>query len=212
MASDPNKMQLATTDLQPYMNPYTKDVTNATMGELNRQEALQGNALAGQAQEQGAFGGDRFAIQQAANNRDFDVTRAQALAGLNQGNFQQAQQGAQYDINNRFNAGQFGNQQLGSLSNLGFGFGQQLQNNQMRSGAMQQLQQQDIMNAIRGQYQGQTGQANDALNRLIQQLAGGSPGNSSKQTSGTTGLLGMAGAGLGLASGGLGLANQYNNM
>ena len=198
-AADPNQTQLGTANLQPYMNPYTKDVTNATMGELNRQEAMQNQNIQSQDTLNGSAWGDRSDVRTQANNRDFDVTRAQALAGLNSGNFNQAQQGAQYDINNRINAGQFGQQQLGSLANLGFGWGNQLNQNQLASGALQTAQQQQIMDAIKGQFGGFTGQGQDALNTFLGTLSG--LGSARKETGEKQGWLGSAISGIGLIPG-----------
>lgn len=177
---------LGQTNLQPYMNPYQKDVTDATMGELNRQETMQGNNLASQATQQGAFGGDRFAVQQAENNRNFDMTRAQTLAGLNQGNFNQAQQGAQFDINNRIS----GLGGLSDMSNMGFGFGQQLQQNQLASGAMQQQMQQQLIDAAKDQYGGYTGQGQNSLQAMMQALTGMFDPKKEKGSSSSMGITG----------------------
>jgi len=84
-------------NLQPYMNPYTNSVINATMGEMGRQEQLQRKNIAAEAQAQNAFGGDRQAIENAENNRNFDQQRSQTLSALNQQNFGQAQNAAQVD-------------------------------------------------------------------------------------------------------------------
>jgi len=89
--------QLKGQNLQPYMNPYTNSVINATMGEMGRQEQLQRKNIAAEAQAQGAFGGDRQAIENAENNRNFDQQRSQTLSALNQQNFGQAQSAAQID-------------------------------------------------------------------------------------------------------------------
>jgi len=97
---------LANTSLSGYMNPFQRDVIDTTMGEINRQETLQNNALQDQAQRVGAFGGDRMAVQQAENNRNFDMTRASTLAGLNSQNFLNAQGQATNDINRDFSAQQ----------------------------------------------------------------------------------------------------------
>ena len=102
---------LANTSLSPYMNPFQKSVIDTTMGELNRQELLQNNALKDEAQRAGAFGGDRMAVQQAENNRNFDMTRGQTLANLNLQNFTNAQGQATNDLNRDFSAQQ-GNQNM----------------------------------------------------------------------------------------------------
>lgn len=107
MAPDQIREQsLAGTNLDPYMNPFQRQVVDTTMGELGRQERLQDLSIQDQAQRAGAFGGDRMAIQQAENNRNFDQTRAQTLANLNFQNFGNAQQMATGDINRNFQAQQ----------------------------------------------------------------------------------------------------------
>ena len=100
------EQSLAGTDLGGYMNPFQRQVIDATMGEIGRQEKLQDLGIQDQAQRVGAFGGDRMAIQQAENNRNFDQTRAQTLANLNFQNFGNAQQQATNDINRNFQAQQ----------------------------------------------------------------------------------------------------------
>lgn len=102
--SDVRAGQLNGTNLSGYMNPFQQSVIDTTMGELNRQELLQNNAMQDQAQRVGAFGGDRMAVQQAENNRNFDMTRASTLANLNSQNFMNAQGQATNDINRDFQA------------------------------------------------------------------------------------------------------------
>jgi hypothetical protein len=159
---------LANANLQPYMSPYQQNVIDTTMGEMNRQENLQANNLQSQATQQGAFGGDRFAVQQAENNRNYDQQRAQTLAQLNQANFGQAQNAAQQDINTRMGAAQG----LGSMANMGFGWGNQMQQNQLQAGALQQQQQQMMMDAIKQQFQGFTGQGLSGLANVIAAIQG----------------------------------------
>lgn len=106
MPSQIQEQSLAGSNLQPYMNPFQRQVTDATMGEIDRQEKLQNLAIQDQAQRAGAFGGDRMAVQEAENNRNFDQTRAQTLANLNFQNFGNAQSMATNDINRNFQAQQ----------------------------------------------------------------------------------------------------------
>lgn len=98
---------LATTDLSPYMNPYTKDVigsTMATLGEQNAEQNMNDNQSATAA---GAFGGSRSGVANGVTNNLFANTAASTVAGLNQSNFNQAQGAATTDINNTNNADQF---------------------------------------------------------------------------------------------------------
>jgi hypothetical protein len=205
---------LAGTDLQPYMNPFTQSAIGSTMRELGRQERMQQNALASQAQAANAFGGDRFAIQQAAMNRDYDALRADALSRLNMANFAQAQAGAVGDIGRNL-AAQQGNQQmqqnmfgLGSqmgqnaqeamarMASMGWGMGQDIQNNQMLAGAMQRQQQQQLIDAAKGQYGGYVNAPSSGLETFLQSVL--SPGSAGTQTvSSKPGVFDMLGGGIG---------------
>lgn len=103
---------LASTNLQPYENPYTQDVVNTTMNQLDlqRQQAL--NNQGSQFTANGAFGGARQGVADAQTNALYGNIAAQTLAGLNQQNFTQAQQAAGQDISNNLQ-GQLSNQQAG---------------------------------------------------------------------------------------------------
>ena len=95
---------LAGKDLTPYENPFTKSVIDSTINDLNAQEGLEQRKIADTAQDQNAFGGDRFAIQQAAMNKNFDKTRSDAISSLYKSNFDQAQTAAQGDITRKLQA------------------------------------------------------------------------------------------------------------
>lgn len=221
--------QLGRTDLTPYMSPYTKGVIEATMGELNRQEQMQGNDLASRAQKAGSFGGDRFAIQMAENNRNFDTLRKDAISKLYQDAFTNAQGAATGDINRKFqadtgnqalagnmwqtgtgnlmglgqNAAQTGaglysgaGSTLGNLANMGFGWGQQVNENNLALGSLQQKNNQMILDAIKGQVGGFTEQGRNALLTLLgAQPNVGSAGTTSSSTN--PGVLGTIGGILG---------------
>jgi len=103
---------LAGTDLSPYMNPYTKNVIDPTMSlmEQSRKQALMG--IGDTATQAKAFGGSRQGIAEGVTNAQSELQKGQFAGGLLSQNFAQAQQGAQYDIGNRFTADQF-NSQMG---------------------------------------------------------------------------------------------------
>ena len=63
--------QLSDADLSQYMNPYTQDVIDATMADLDlaRDNAMNASGVA--ATSGGAFGGDRHGIMEAQNNADY---------------------------------------------------------------------------------------------------------------------------------------------
>lgn len=232
--------QLSGANLSGYMNPFQRDVIDTTMSELNRQELMQGNAMKDEAQRAGAFGGDRMGVQQAENNRNFDMTRASTLANLNSQNFLNAQGQATNDINRDFSAQQtnqgmnanmmqggasglaalgqggasglgalgqgmaglgqgqmqFGQNQMGSLANQGFNMGQQINQNQMQVGSMQQNQLQQILNNIMGQTQGWQNYGDTGLARYFgatQNPGGYGTQTTSGSTSNNPGAMGILG-------------------
>ncbi len=102
--------QVSSTDLSPYLNPYTSDVINTSLNDINRQQAIADQGAASQATQSGAFGGDRSAVLQNLTDDSYARAAASTAAGLNQANYTNAQTTAQGDIANRLSAA-FGNQQ-----------------------------------------------------------------------------------------------------
>jgi hypothetical protein len=174
---------LAGQNLNPYMNPFQRQVTDQTMRQLGQQQAGAINNLDAAASAAGAFGGSRHGVALGETNRGYADAQAQTLAGLNSANYGQAQQGAMFDVNNRNQAQQFNSNQglagqnlnlaaagqLGNLSNLGFGQGMQINNQQAQQGAQQQALQQALMNQAMQQFGGFTG----APAQSVAQLLGG---------------------------------------
>lgn len=99
--------RLRDTDLSAYMNPYTTNVIDAALGDLERSRQMQRQQDASRAAAAGAFGGSRQAVLEAETNRAFDDNAARTVAGLRQSAFQNAQQAAMGDIGNQLAAGQF---------------------------------------------------------------------------------------------------------
>lgn len=56
--------RLATTDIDPYLSPFTQAVIEAGQEDIERQRQLASENLAAQAQRAGAFGGSRQAVQE----------------------------------------------------------------------------------------------------------------------------------------------------
>jgi hypothetical protein len=106
--------------INEYLSPYLNNVLGTTMQAQDRQNAIQRNALTGDAIKAGAYGGDRAGIAQANLAYDQNLANSQTIANiLNQGYGQavqtaQGQQGVQAsDLQRMLAAGaQFG--QLGS--------------------------------------------------------------------------------------------------
>ena len=101
--------QLANTDLQPYMNPFTQSVINSSLPIMQQNLALSQNQQANQANSANAFGGSRQGVQAGVTQAQGALGMGQMAANLNAQNFAQAQAGATGDIN-RTMAAQQGNQ------------------------------------------------------------------------------------------------------
>jgi hypothetical protein len=153
---------------QQFYNPYEDQVVQSTVEEMNQQNAQQGQADRARAVSSGAFGGSRGRLMEQEREKSFGRGMTQAVGGLRQQGYQQAQQAAQQ-------AGQ-GLGTLGSqFGQLGQGMGQMGQN----MAGMGMTGQRGLMNQI-GAFDkfGQQGQGIqnqmygaqfDAANRMAQE-------------------------------------------
>jgi len=73
-----------------YMNPSTGEVIDSTIADLNRARQMANVDAAGYATRAGAFGGDRAAILEAENNRNYLESAARSAAQLRSAGFDQA--------------------------------------------------------------------------------------------------------------------------
>ena len=166
--------QLAGKDLDPYTNPYESQVVQQTLSDLGGAQEQQLNQMGAQASAANAFGGSRHGIAEAETRKGFADKATQAVSGLRQAGFTQAQQAAQADINTaqqaamanmgaRNVASQYGagNQMLSQQQNIA----NQIAAQNMRMGAGSQLGQlgQQAFNT------GQTIQQNQQQQGLMQQ-------------------------------------------
>ena len=92
--------QLATTDFDAYMSPYTQNVINRSLETLGgaQEEAL--NRLGAQATAAKAFGGSRQGVAEAGTREAYGKQAADLVAGLQEKAFTQALQSGQFDIGN----------------------------------------------------------------------------------------------------------------
>jgi hypothetical protein len=96
--------QISNTNLDPYMNPFTQSVIQATLPGMQQANALSQNQQANAANSSNAFGGSRQGIQQGVAQAQGAQNIGQMLASLNSQNFTQAQAAATGDINRRLTA------------------------------------------------------------------------------------------------------------
>ena len=165
--------QLATTNLQQYQDPYTKQVIDASAQDVLRNAQLGLNQLSGQAQKAGAFGGSRHGVAMGEIGRGVAQMLGQQSAQLRSQGFQNAQQQAQQDIQNRLAGAQFrlgASQQMGNLANLGFGMSNTIQDRMMQQGAMQQALQQQLINTAQQRYAERMGLPQQTIGYVSQAL------------------------------------------
>jgi hypothetical protein len=202
---------------QAFMDPYQQNVTQEALKEIDRQQQMASNQLAGKAVQAGAFGGSRFGLQQSELARNAQDLRSRRIFEDLSRNYQQAQAAASAANTQRMQqAQQFGNlgKQTAGIGGMMAGLGAQTQalgqsdvNQLMGIGGMQQQL---------GQQQLDVGTANLAAmqNAPYQRLSAGAgimgqllPGGAGTQVvaplaqtnpyAQAAGLIGSAGVGLG---------------
>jgi hypothetical protein len=190
---------LASTNLAPYMNPYTSSVINATLPVMQQNLALSQNQNQNQAASANAFGGSRQGVQQGVTQAQGAQGMAQMAAQLNQANFGQAQTAAQSDIATNLQ-GQLANQSAqqnqaglnlqasGGLSTLGNAAqANQIKNfgEQVTAGSLEQQQAQNQINAQMAKFQNAWAYPGQQLG-VLQSALGMTPYGQSTTSTGQT--------------------------
>lgn len=80
-----------------YQNPYTEQVINQSLADIDRARQLQQQQVNAQALSRGAFGGSRQAVAEAENARNFLDQQARTSAGLRAQSYESALAAAQAD-------------------------------------------------------------------------------------------------------------------
>ena len=119
-AVNPQALQTAT-----YMSPYLQQVVQPTMQALYQQQQQQQSQLAGNLAMQGAFGGDRGAIQQANLAQQQGLAASQTLGNLYNQAYQQALAAAQQQQGVNLAAQQANRAALQQFTPQALGIGQQ---------------------------------------------------------------------------------------
>ena len=161
-------MSFDPSNVSQYMDPYQQNVTQEALKEIDRQSAMAGNQLAGQAVGAGAFGGSRFGLQQSELARGAQDLKSKRIFEDMSRNFQQAQAAQQTANQQMMQQGQV----FGQLGQMQSGIGGQLAN---LGGQQQQLAAGDVSSLMGiGGLQQQLGQnvlgANYANQIAAQQL------------------------------------------
>ena len=185
--------QLGSTNLAPYMNPYTTDVIDASQADILRGANIGLDQLGAQAQNARAFGGSRHGIAMSEMGRGVAEMMGQQAAGLRQAGFQNAQQMAQQDIATNLQAqlanqqtglqGQLANQQTGLQAQLA-NQGVDLQGAQHRLGAAGQLGNMANLGFGMGQTVNQNLATQGAMQQALQQAVMDAAGQKYKDYTG----------------------------
>jgi len=163
--------------IQDFMSPYQSSVIDTTLGEFDRNRAIQEQNILSQQAGLGALGSGRAGVQLAEYGSGADRERALLQAGLLQQGFGQAQAARQQDFQNRFDvfgaqtglAGALPQLQRADIASLG------------QVGAAQQLQQQRVLDAQQEANRLQAFEPQgrlDTYGRGIASLISGYPGSS----------------------------------
>ena len=93
-------------NIQAYMNPYTKAVTEQSLQDLERSRQLEQVKSSAQATAAKAFGGSRQGVAEAETNRAYGENAARLLAQQNAAAYQNAQQISEADLGRMMQAQQ----------------------------------------------------------------------------------------------------------
>lgn len=202
--------------MNSYLNPYQQQVIAQTQGRMRDQTEYDLDAVSAQAQNAGAFGGSRHGLVESQVRDNAARNMAEMTNSMNMQGFNTAAGLGAQDVQNQFMgagglanaagqlqgvAGGLGNiaSQYGSLAGQQFGLGQNIMQNQMNTGNMQQMMNQQILSGAGGQF-GQT--MNYPMQMLNQQLAAlsGNPLGGESTTTTTPGLFDYLGLAAGVGS------------
>lgn len=104
--------QTSQADIDRFFNPYTDQVVDTSLADIDRARQMQANQAAAQAQAAGAFGGSRGALMEAEIGRNALDQSARTAGDLRRQGFTQAAQLAQQDVGRRQQANQLNAQQM----------------------------------------------------------------------------------------------------
>lgn len=194
---------IGASQINQYLNPYLGDVASTTSAEVNQNNAVQQNQLQGSAAAQGALGGNRVGIAQAALANQQDMAENSALANIYSTGYSTALGAAQTT-----NAQQLqGAAEYGSLGSEAQNTALAGANAQLQAGSLEQGQQQNELNAAYSQWAGaqqypyQSAEYLADIAEGLGSLEGGSSGTTTPPPSefsqivgGATSIAGIAGA------------------
>lgn len=173
-------------DISQYMNPYTQEVIDKSLADLERNRLMQQQTQSAQASAAGAFGGSRQGVAQALTNEAFARQAGNMASQLRQTGYTQAQQLAGTDIANQLRADlsnqaagiqgaqfQLGAQsQLGGMGLTGYNLAQGEMDRFMANEAMKQAMQTGLYGQEVGQATSFFGQPAQSLGYMPAAISG----------------------------------------
>ena len=171
--------QTAAGGMAAYQNPYENQVVQQTLRDVGSAAQMGLNQIGAQAPQARAFGGSRQGIAEAEAMKGYTQQMADAAGRLRAQGFNTALGASQADLGRQLGAAG----QLAGLGQQSFGYGQQIQDQQMRQGAVQQAAMQQLIDAGRQQYAGYAGAPTQKMQLPLQAL-GMVPYSTSQTTTG----------------------------
>lgn len=160
-------------NLNQYMNPYTNQVIDTSLGNLEtaRQKAIQQGQTS--AVNAGAYGGSRHGVADSLTNEVFAKQAGDLSSNLNMQNYNQAMN--QFNNQNQMGFNVASNQMAGAgalsgLANMGFGMANQLDDKAYNRSEVQRMLQQQLIENAKQQYGGFTGAGQQGLSALLSSL------------------------------------------
>lgn len=181
-----NNVPTVAAGMSAYRNPYTQQVTNRAINDINRTTAMQQEANRAAAANAGAFGGSRHGLVEAETNAAAQRNIGDLSANLNLQGFNTAAGLAQNDITNRMTGAANAVSGAGALNNLatsGFNMGNTLQNQQWQQGLAAQQMQQQQLNDAQQQFYGFANSPLNYMNMMGSALTGSPLSGNTTQTS-----------------------------
>lgn len=176
-----------------YQNPYTQEVVNNSLNDLERARQMQMNQIGASAQAAGAFGGSRHGLVESETNRNFADRAGNLASNLRMQGFDNA-------VNNTFRGAdaQLGAaRMLGGLSGQGFDMADTINQRQMQHGLFTQGMNQQIIDAARDRFNQFRSAPGESLQYPLAAI-GGVPHPSTQTTEQSPGLFNYLSLGLGL--------------
>ena len=138
-------------EIQQFQSPFTQAVLQTTLDELDRRQQIADQRLADQAVKSGAFGGARFGVQQAEQERNLRDVQARTAAQLQEQAFRNALASAQNERARQLT----GARTFGALGGQEMQLGRAGIQGLMQAGQLGQQQQQRGMDIAYGDFQRQ---------------------------------------------------------